>query len=58
VKDKIETKWQTLTVDEDGKTNVEKIFSGGDVSNNVADAVSAVADGHKAAIGIDKFLNK
>jgi thioredoxin reductase len=45
-------------VNENGQTTVEKIFSGGDASNNKADAVSAIADGHKAAVGIDKYLNK
>lgn len=58
IRDKIETKWNTLKVNEDGKTKVDKIFSGGDVSNEIADAVSAIADGHNAAVGIDKFLNK
>ena len=58
IRNKIETKWNKIVVNEIGQTSVEKIFSGGDSSNNVADAVSAIADGHNAAMGIDKYLNK
>jgi len=54
----LEAKWGKVVVNENGQTTVEKIFSGGDASNNKADAVSAIADGHKAALGIDKYLNK
>jgi glutamate synthase (NADPH) small chain len=58
IRDKIETKWNKIIVNENGQTNVEKVFSGGDASNSKADAISAIADGHRAAVGIDKFLNK
>lgn len=58
IRDNIETKWGKVVVNDDGHTNVEKVFSGGDASNNKADAVSAIADGHKVALGIDKYLNK
>ncbi|MCF7793130.1 MAG: FAD-dependent oxidoreductase [Candidatus Cloacimonetes bacterium] len=57
LRDKIETKWDKIVVDENGKTNIPKVFSGGDASNYKADAISAIADGHRAAMGIDKFLN-
>jgi glutamate synthase (NADPH/NADH) small chain len=57
IKDKIEVKWNKIVVNKYGQTNVDKIFSGGDVSNSKADAISAIADGHRAAVGIDKFLN-
>ena len=57
VRNKFETKWGKVVVNDSGQTSVEKIFSGGDASNSKADAVSAIADGHKAAIGIDKYLN-
>jgi len=36
---------------------LEKVFVGGDVANRVADAISAIEDGHHAARGIDRFLN-
>ena len=58
IRDSIETKWGKIIVNDNGQTNVEKVFSGGDASNSKADAVSAIADGHKAAVGIDKYLNK
>jgi NADPH-dependent glutamate synthase beta subunit-like oxidoreductase len=56
-RDRLETKWNKVVVDEFGQTNVPKVFSGGDVSNSKADAISAIADGHRAALGIDNFLN-
>jgi len=56
IRDKIETKWSKIIVNDSGQTNVDKVFAGGDSSNDVADAVSAIADGHNAAIGIDRYL--
>jgi glutamate synthase (NADPH/NADH) small chain len=38
-------------------TPLQKLFVGGDVANRVADAISAIEDGHHAARGIDRFLN-
>ena len=58
LRDKIEVNRNKVVVDKNGQTSVKKIFSGGDVSNRKADAISAIADGHKAALGIDRFLNK
>jgi len=46
-----------LAVDENGMTAVEGIFAGGDISNRVADAVSAISDGLNAVKGIDKYLS-
>jgi NADPH-dependent glutamate synthase beta subunit-like oxidoreductase len=40
----------------DGRTSAAKIFAGGDLTNDVKDAISAIADGHRAAQGIDNFL--
>jgi glutamate synthase (NADPH) small chain len=57
IRNKIETKWGKVVVNEFGKTNVDKLFSGGDASNQKADAISAIADGHRAALGIDRYLN-
>jgi len=39
------------------QTSIEKLFAGGDSVNAVADAISAIADGHKAAMGIDALLS-
>lgn len=58
IRNNIETKWNKIVVNENGQTNIPKVFCGGDVANNIADAISAIADGHKAAMGIDKFLSQ
>jgi len=47
-----------VEVNKSGQTSVEKIFAGGDISNNTVDAISAIADGHRAAKGIDRYLQK
>jgi len=41
-----------------GQTDLPNVFVGGDMVNKTADAISAIADGHRAAKGIDRFLNK
>jgi glutamate synthase (NADPH) small chain len=55
--EKIEFKWGKVISDEYNQTSLEKVFVGGDISNSVADAISAIQDGHVAARGIDKFLH-
>ena len=53
------TKWNTIQVDENTlSSNRSGVFAGGDVVNETADAISAIEDGHRAAIGIDKILRK
>jgi glutamate synthase (NADPH/NADH) small chain len=39
------------------QTSMPKIFVGGDIANNTADAISAIEDGHHAARGIDRMLS-
>ncbi len=51
-------KWGKIDTDEDGMTSESGIFAGGDTVNSKNDLISAVADGIKAARGIDKFLKK
>jgi len=51
-------KWGKLKTDQFGQTAVPKVFAGGDIVNATADAITAIADGHRAAKGIDKFLNR
>lgn len=41
-----------------GQTGEAKIFAGGDIANSTKDAISAIADGHRAAKGIDEYLRK
>jgi len=43
-------------VSREGKTSAGKVFAGGDLVNDRKDAISAIADGHRAAQGIDRLL--
>jgi NADPH-dependent glutamate synthase beta subunit-like oxidoreductase len=55
--DQIEMKRGKVVSNEYRQTGIPKLFVGGDISNSSADAISAIADGHQAAIGIDRFLS-
>ncbi len=57
VQDQLAIEWGKFTPGEYQHTSLQKIFVGGDVANRVADAISAIEDGHHAARGIDRFLN-
>lgn len=39
------------------QTSIPKLFAGGDSVNKTADAISAIADGYKAAKGIDEYIS-
>jgi glutamate synthase (NADPH/NADH) small chain len=39
-----------------GETGTPRIFAGGDIANKTKDAISAIADGHRAAVGMDRYL--
>jgi NADPH-dependent glutamate synthase beta subunit-like oxidoreductase len=54
----LELKRGRMVVDKNNKTTIDKIYAGGDAVNNTADAISAIADGHRAANGIEKMLLK
>ncbi len=56
--DKIITRRNKVRTNEKMQTADEVVFAGGDTVNNTADAISAIADGHRAAKGIDKYLNR
>lgn len=43
-------------VDANCSTTDPKVYSGGDLTNSRKDAISAIADGHRAALNIDKYL--
>ena len=45
-----------MKVDAKGMTVIPGIFAGGDLTNDTADIVSAVADGKRAAEGIDRWV--
>ncbi|MFH2095119.1 MAG: FAD-dependent oxidoreductase, partial [Bacteroidota bacterium] len=54
---KLEVSKGRIVTNSDRMTSIEKLFAGGDSVNKTADAISAIADGYKAARGIDKLLN-
>jgi len=56
--EKLKFKWGKLQTSQFGQTDIPKIFAGGDIVNATADAITAIADGHRAAKGIDEFLNR
>ncbi|MBN2658042.1 MAG: FAD-dependent oxidoreductase [Spirochaetales bacterium] len=45
-----------VQINEFRQTGDSKIFAGGDIANRKRDAISAIADGHSAAKGIDIYL--
>ena len=51
-------KYGCLVVDENGRTNIDKIYGGGDVVTGAATVILAMEAGKKSAIAIDKILNK
>ncbi len=54
--DKIETNRGRMLVDNNNKTTLDKVYAGGDAVNKTADAISAIADGHRAADAIERML--
>ncbi len=45
-----------IEADRWGQTTDHKVFIGGDMFNRTADAITAIADGHRSARAIDKML--
>ena len=52
----LDSKWGKFLPEEYQQTALEKVFVGGDIANNTADAISAIEDGHHAARGIERYL--
>ncbi|RLC49161.1 MAG: hypothetical protein DRH57_00485 [Candidatus Cloacimonadota bacterium] len=51
------TKWNTIVIDEKTqRTNIDKVFAGGDVTRGPSTVVESIADARKAAFYIDKYL--
>lgn len=48
--------WNYIKINEDGKTNIEKVYAGGDCTESKSTVCRAIAAGKKAAIGIIKNL--
>jgi glutamate synthase (NADPH/NADH) small chain len=55
--DQLAIEWGKFSPGEYQHTPLQKVFVGGDVANRIADAISAIEDGHHAARGIERFLN-
>ncbi len=53
---KFDKRMKHIVVNKDMMTDIDGIFAGGDIVNPRADAISAIADGRRAAMGILKFL--
>jgi glutamate synthase (NADPH/NADH) small chain len=50
-------KWN-IKADRWGQTTDQKVFIGGDMFNRTADAINAIADGHRSARAIDKMFRE
>ena len=50
------TKWGYIKADENGKTNIDGIFAGGDIVTGSATVISAMGAGRKAAKAINLYL--
>ena len=56
VLESVSNNWGGITVDEHGMSATAGIFAGGDLVNDTADAISAIADGLRAVEGIQRFI--
>jgi glutamate synthase (NADPH/NADH) small chain len=52
------TKWGTLVVDERGRTTMEGVWAGGDITSGGATVISAMGAGKIAAADMDEWLRK
>lgn len=51
------TRWNTIKADEtSGATHIEGVYAGGDCMRGPTDIISAIADGKRAAVSIDRQL--
>jgi len=48
--------WGNIVADENGKTNLEGIYAGGDIASGSATVISAMGAGRKAAKAINRFI--
>ena len=49
-------KWGNIIADENGKTNLEGIYAGGDIVTGTATVISAMGAGRKAATSMNQYL--
>ncbi|MDK2953503.1 MAG: glutamate synthase small chain, partial [Kosmotoga sp.] len=57
LKSKLEFSRGRILVNEYGQTSISWLFAGGDIVHG-PDIINGVADGHRAAEGIDRYLNQ
>jgi glutamate synthase (NADPH/NADH) small chain len=50
------TKWGTIEVDENLKTNIDGVYAGGDAIRGNATVILALGDGRKAAQSIHEYI--
>jgi glutamate synthase (NADPH/NADH) small chain len=51
------TKWGTVAVDDELKTNIEGVFAAGDIISGASTVIMAVGQGKRAARSIDRYLS-
>jgi len=56
IKEQIEFSRGRMVTGDLKETKLPWLFAGGDIANNTADAISAIADGYKAVKGIEKLF--
>ena len=56
--EKLKTERGHIVTNQQMQTSIERLFAGGDSVNRTADAISAIAVGHRAAKGIDAILSE
>jgi glutamate synthase (NADPH/NADH) small chain len=49
-------KWGHVTVDETGKTSLQRVFAGGDIVLGAATVILAMGEGRRAAAAINAML--
>jgi glutamate synthase (NADPH/NADH) small chain len=49
-------KWGHITVDENGKTSMDRVFAGGDIVLGAATVILAMGEGRRAAAAINRLL--
>lgn len=56
VTNSIEIEWGKIKTDQNQQTALDWLYAGGDLVNDTADAISAIADGYRACKSIEKKL--
>ncbi len=55
--DLVTNQWGNITVNEDQKTSMDKIFAGGDIVLGAATVILAMGEGRRAAVSINQLLS-